>query len=257
MSRDRDDELADLLEDLTDTLRQIESEVGPNRPRRGPLGLPAPPTPRDVLQFTGEYAIPTAIAVLKANIKILELVGALLRAGKTSGEARKRADDTVGELGTKTVSQLERALTEIQRAVEDGSLPQTPEARDVVEEARRLNADLREYVREADETVESEQQAERDAERGIDQGAEQDADRGTTIPIEDAADEPSVEIDVEEELKSIKEGMGESENEDTDDKDVDGEDADGEDADGEDADEQDEDEIDDADEHDAGDTTVE
>ena len=209
MSRDRDDDLADLLEELADTLRRIESEVSPKRPRRGPFGLPAPPSPGDILRFTGEYAIPTAIAVLKANIKILELLGALLRAGKASDEARQRADETVGELGTKTVSQLERALTQIQRAVEDGNLPQTSEARDVVEEARRLNADLREYVREADESVESERRAERDANRETEQRAERDADGGTTIPIEDRSDESSVEIDVEEELKSIKDGMNE------------------------------------------------
>ena len=218
MSRDRDDELADLLEDLSDTLRRLEAEVGPGR-RRGPLGLPAPPSPRDVLTFTGEYAIPTAIAVLKANVRILELVGALLQAGARADETRERSGEAVDRLRGETVSQLGRALAEIQGAVEEGDIPETPEARDVIEEARRLNADLREYVREADETVEDEREAERRAERepGRTTGEE------TTIPIEDASDEKpaeesatdegSVEIDVEEELESIKEGMGDCEDE--------------------------------------------
>lgn len=211
MSRDRDDELADLLDELADTLRRLETQVEPDRPRRGPFGLPPPPSPRDVMAFTGEYAIPTAIAVLRANVKVLELVGAILRAGATADESRQRGGEAVERLRGETASHLERALAEIQEAIEEGDLPQTPEARDVVEEARRLNADLREYVREADETVEEERQAERRTERR--------AERGTSIPIEDGDDggddeeqadeDGSVEIDVEEELQSIKEGMGE------------------------------------------------
>lgn len=221
MPRDRDDELADLLGELADTLRRLEAEVGPDRPRRGPFGLPPPPSPRDVMRFTGEYAIPTAIAVLEANVRILELVGAALRAGATADESRQRGTESVDRLRGETVTQLERALSEIQRAVEEGDLPQTPEAREVLEEARRLNADLREYVSEADETVEDERQAERRAERR--------PERGTSIPIDGAEeetdaedDESSVEIDVEDELRSIKEGMGEEGGEDGRDGGVDG-----------------------------------
>lgn len=208
MSRDRDDELADLLGELADTLRRLEAEVGPDRPRRGPFGLPPPPSPRDVMRFTGEYAIPTAIAVLEVNVRILELVGAALRAGATAEESRQRRGEVADRLRGETVSQLERALAEIQRAVEEGNLPQTPEVREIVEEARRLNADIREYVREADETVEDERQAERRVERRPERWSE----RGTSIPIDggdegEDAEDGGVEIDVEEELESIKEGM--------------------------------------------------
>jgi hypothetical protein len=245
MSRDRDDELADLLDELADTLRRLEAQVEPDRPRRGPFGLPPPPSPRDVMAFTGEYAIPTAIAVLRANVKMLELVGAILRAGATADESRQRGGEAVERLRGETASHLERALAEIQEAIEEGDLPQTPEARDVVEEARRLNADLREYVREADETVEEERQAERRTERR--------AERGTSIPIEDGDDgrddeeqadeDGSVEIDVEEELKSIKEGMGEEASDDGDEAGDDNED-DGDESEGSDADAADETDVD-------------
>lgn len=206
MSRDRDDELADLLDELAETLRRLEAQVEPDRPRRGPFEFPPPPSPRDVMAFTGEYAIPTAIAVLRANVKVLELVGAILRAGAAADGSRQRGGEPVERLRGETVTQLERALAEIQEAIEEGDLPRTPEARDVVEEARRLNADLREYVRDADETVAEERRAERREER--------QPKRGTSIPIdggdegEDAEDDDVVEIDVEEELRSIKEGMG-------------------------------------------------
>lgn len=207
MSRDPDDELADVLGDLADTLRTLESEVAHDRSSRGPFGLPPPPTPRQVLGFTGEYAIPTAIAVLKANIKILELVGAALRATSPT-ESSSRRRDAVERLGGETVGHLERALEEIQQAVDEGNLPQTPEARDVVEEARRLNDDLREYIRESTETADEERKrSKRDSrtipiEDGDESGESGESDDSTESEI------TGVEIDIEEELRSIKDNVG-------------------------------------------------
>lgn len=232
MSRDRDDDVAALVRDLSETLQRLEGEIGPERPRRGPFGLPPPPSPRDIMAFTGEYAIPTAIAVLKANIRILELVGAVLRA-TTPGDKRGEGSRTrLENLSTTTVDGLGRALAEIQHAIEEGSLPQTPEARDVVTEARRLNDELREYVDESEKTVEEERQHERERDR-----------QGRSIPIEDGEEDredgedeidedASVQINIDEELRSIKDSMADGG--DGDDEQEGGDDGDGDDETGDD-----------------------
>lgn len=210
MSRTPDDELADVLGELTDTLRTLEAAVTDARPRRGPFGLPPPPTPRQVLGFTGEYAIPTAIAVLQANIKILELVGAILRTtSPTDSTSRRR--EAVERLGGETVGHLERALGELQRAVEDGNLPQTPEARDVLQEARRLNDELQEYVRESTRTADAEREGVNRTSRTI--PIDEGDDVGETNDPDDETDR-GIEIDIEEELRSIKDTVETTERDD-------------------------------------------
>lgn len=198
MSSRSDDDLADLAEDLAGTLEELRRELR-TEPPRGPLGLPRPPTPRELLRFTDEFAIPTAIAVLEANIRALELLqGAigLVEREREASERTRRTRDRAEAVSRTTLDRLDDALRDIQRAAGEGTLPPNPEPRRIIEDARTLRADLEERLREAE--------ADADAAR------REGRDQGIVIDVEgpdDSADEDhggGTEIDVEEELDSIR-----------------------------------------------------
>ena len=64
---DRERELAEVTAELSETLESLRAEL--QEPPEGPLGLPRPPTPRELLRFTEQYTIPTTIALLEAAIR--------------------------------------------------------------------------------------------------------------------------------------------------------------------------------------------
>ena len=135
MTTDRDDELAERVRELEDTLEALRAELE-TRDRR--LMRRDPPTIRDVLRFADEFAIPTAIAVLEANRRMLELVQGAIRVtdrGRQVGEGST-------SIGRETVDRLDRALTELQAALQDSALPQNDEARQLLEEARSLRDEI-------------------------------------------------------------------------------------------------------------------
>ena len=68
-----DDDFAASAEELSTVLRELRDELRREQPR-GPLGLPRPPSPSEVVRFADEVAIPGTIAILEVNIKILETV---------------------------------------------------------------------------------------------------------------------------------------------------------------------------------------
>lgn len=150
MSRRRD--AADLearVSELEATLAELRREL---RPRRGPLGLPRPPRPEEVLRFTEQYALPTAIAVLEAQVRALEGVRAALRAmdrGREATERTGRAREQAESLGRETLSTLDRALEDLQDAVETGGVPDSPEARNLLSDAQRLTDDIETELRDA------------------------------------------------------------------------------------------------------------
>ena len=55
--------------ELETQVEELRREIGPPR---GPLGLPRPPSPGELLRFADEHAIPTTIAILEANVRALE-----------------------------------------------------------------------------------------------------------------------------------------------------------------------------------------
>ena len=192
MTRRDDEELAELVSELEETLRELRAELGPEPPRRpprGPGGLPRPPTPREVLSFAGDYAIPTTIAFLEANVRALEMLQRVIRLGDPdrTAEAGRAVNERAARMGRDTVSALGEALSNVERELEEGTLPRSGEARDVLEDARRLNRDVADWIRDAEtDADESRVRIERD------EAAEEE---------ESATD---ISIDVDSELDSIR-----------------------------------------------------
>jgi hypothetical protein len=235
----RDEELARTAENLADALRDLREEVGPRppRPRRGPLGLPRPPSPREVLRFADDVAIPTAIAVLEANIKILEGIQKTIRLADTERRARQRGEevrdrareqggvvrDRATAVGRETLDRLDDALAELQTAVEEGSLPREETSREILTEARELRADLERQVREAERTVDEQRRAEREEHSSAGEETSGGNDPAANDPTadddtetddnetdgEDDASDPQVDVDAE--LQSIKDRFGNDE----------------------------------------------
>lgn len=198
MSTHPDDDLADLADDLAGTLEELRQELRTQTPR-GPLGLPRPPTPRELLRFTDEFAIPTAIAVLEANIRALELLQGTIRLVETEREAAdrtRRTRDRAEAVSRTTLDRLDDALHDLQRAASEGALPSDADARRIIEDARALRADLEERLRGAEADADALRRRERDEGTVIDVEGPDDSRDG------DGEDEP--DIDVEEELDSIR-----------------------------------------------------
>lgn len=162
-----DEDLADAAEDLARELRayreELEREHSRPEPPRGPLGLPRPPTPREVIRFADEYAIPTVIAVLEANIKLLEGLRGVIRMAEAGQEARERSRevrtrgrragettaDRATEVGRATLSKLEESLSDLRETIEGADLPEDREGRDLLADVRELQEEIDDRLREA------------------------------------------------------------------------------------------------------------
>ncbi|AAV45870.1 DUF7547 family protein [Haloarcula marismortui] len=172
-----DDDLTALITDLVTTLQDLETEVEPTTDS----GLPRPPTPGELLRFTSDVTIPAVILVLKSNIEALKLLRRALRmaegrptsTGSASGEVRQRASD----LSRATLSRLDGALTDLQQAVE--GTPEDEEARELIQEAQQLRGQIRERLAAESEVSEA-----------------VDPDEVTDVPV-----------DVDAELRSIKDDI--------------------------------------------------
>lgn len=226
--RDSDPEqLDERVAELEELVRELQTELG--EPPRGPLGLPRPPTPGEMLSFTGEYAIPTAIAMLEANVRALQALQQVIRVldpeRSVVGEERDRLEARAADASRTTLDRLEEALGDVENAVRESDLPREGEARDILEDARRINRDIRDRVdrsrREADEARERDRGREqgRERKRGRDDanhGSDFDA-RSTTIEVTDADEnadggelddsEDQGQVDVDAELRSIKDEL--------------------------------------------------
>lgn len=138
-TRDRlDEQMAELEDALKEVRDELQSDDLP-RPRL------RPPTPGELLQLTREYAIPAAIATLEAQIKALELLRELLGSVQAGNRARvgtAQASDRVAEVGRTTLQGVERALDRLEREMAAGGLPDDPEARDLLGEARDLRDEI-------------------------------------------------------------------------------------------------------------------
>jgi len=99
----------------------------------------------------------------------------------------ERAADRAAEAGRETLSRLEGALADLQRAVEGGGLPENETARQLLEDARRLRD-------EVEANIEAAESSGSDA-----------ADPATST---DEADD-GVDVDVEGELETLQDRYGE------------------------------------------------
>lgn len=172
MTTDPDDDLAERVHDLEDTLDALRTELE----RRDRRPSRRPPSVREVLRFADEFAIPAAVAVLEANRRMLELVQGAIRAT----ERGRRMGEGSAAIGRETVDRLDRALSDLQAAVQEASLPENDEARQLLQEAR----DLRDEI-----------------------------DERLTEPSEEPGEE-TVEIDIDGEIESIRDELDEDGGED-------------------------------------------
>ncbi|AFO58609.1 MULTISPECIES: hypothetical protein [Natrinema] len=218
---DSDDELADAIRELARTIDALRDELeGPRSRRRPPL---RPPTPRELLRFTDEVALPAALAVLETSVRALEAFQRGLNVVRTGQEARDRTEaateatsERASELRRTTLSQLDSVLSELQRAASEGGLPADEEARDLLAEARELRDDVDSRLRDAAERESRSGPTAADSDRPA-------AERGVTIDIEDgpptedgtdrAGDDPDRDsaVDVDAELETLRDQYADDE----------------------------------------------
>lgn len=185
------------------------------------------------------------IRALKATQRVLRMADPERAARAESSAARDRLDDA----GRTALSQLERSLTDLSNALSSADLPADPESRDIVEDARSLTDEIEDRIAEARDRREardrgrsvdtkraasaSDSESERDErrdrserdtgrrDRGIEIDVREEGDEGETDESattagagsdrDAGADESDAEdVDVEAELQSIKDELGEN-----------------------------------------------
>jgi hypothetical protein len=184
----RDEDLADLLDDLAATLSDLRRELDareeaerrgptarererygyrpppadrgrdPERDRRGDPSAPRPPSVGELLRFTDEYTIPTVIALLETTIRSLELLRGVIRLadpGRSAfddGRDGRTAAERIGasRLGRDALSTLDSALSDLGGTLTDADLPEDETSRSILEDARGLIAEIEARVDESE-----------------------------------------------------------------------------------------------------------
>lgn len=185
MSASSDDtDLLRLTADLARSLRDLQREL---EPRPGPR----PPSPRTLLRFTDEVAIPAAILVLETNVRALKLLQRAIRLADDRPTGRTAPDSAVREraadLSRITLERLDSALADVQDAIE--GRPPDDDARHLLDEARELRAEI-------DTRLQSDRA---------------DADDDALEPAVEPSEPTDVPVDVDAELQSIRDEIDDDE----------------------------------------------
>jgi hypothetical protein len=199
MSRARDaDDIRPVLDDLQETLSELRGELDDDATRRE-RSVRRPPSPGEFLRFTEEYTIPTLVSLLETTIRSLELLRGVIRLLDPERPLSRPAESSGRDRVTRGAS---AALTELRRALTEVDLPPEGEARDIVAEARDLSAELQERIEEAE--------GREDAGRGtgpvsidVREAGGDGSDEGTGSDRDERED--AATVDVESELDSIRE----------------------------------------------------
>jgi hypothetical protein len=191
VSEERVGELEERIEELSEELRA---------PPEGPFGLPRPPTPGEVLTFVDDHAIPTTIAVLTANVRALKALRAAIRLLRRTEERdlpeTGRLRDRTDAVAREAVTELDRAVSDLATAIEGEGLPDNDEARSVLQEIRAVRDEVADALTSGN-AMDDPAGAEGSSTGGDgDEATAGGGDGGT-----------GVEIDVENELESIKKEM--------------------------------------------------
>ncbi|MDQ2048951.1 hypothetical protein RBH26_00470 [Natronolimnohabitans sp. A-GB9] len=225
---DHDDELVETVRELTRTVDDLRAELeSTQRQSRRPFRPPGPrpPTPRELLRFTDEIAIPATIAVLETSVRALEGFQRALRLARTEREVRDRTNeaasatsDRATELRRTTLSRLDTVLSQLQQAASDGSLPADDRARELLSEARELRDDVDSRLQTSgdagtdrdleprDDTASSSETIRIDIEDGpVDEVSGGTARKDGEPDADDAAES---HVDVDAELETLKDRYG-------------------------------------------------
>ncbi|CCQ34086.1 DUF7547 family protein [Halorhabdus tiamatea] len=176
---DRSD-LPEVLRELTSSLVRLRRDLRSDQ-RSGGRGLDR------LLRLTTDVTIPATILVLETNIRALRLLQRTLRivdGSETAEESRTTAGEDVASVGRSVVDRLDDALADVQTAVEGDVDSRT---RDHLEDARDLNRKLEARLDELSEGAAA-------------PGGEE----------ESTSDDRGAAVDVEAELRSIKDQHGDS-----------------------------------------------
>jgi hypothetical protein len=202
---DDDQALETAVRDLADAVEDLRAEL--QEPRRGPLGRFRPPSPRELLRFTEQQTIPALVAFLETNVRMLELLAAAIRVAdgrpldavdrgddgfETGRRALETGADGLAAASRATLERLDAALAELQEAA-DGGAPDDPEVRRLLSEARTLRAEVDERL--ADPT---------DRASGSGTGPGVTYDDVDPRRVEEGGTGDPVEVDVEEELDTLR-----------------------------------------------------
>lgn len=161
---DETEDLEASVRELSATLEELRSEL--REPPTGPLGLPRPPTPAELLRLTEQYTIPAVISVLETNIRLLELLAAALRvadgrpldgagsdaladAGRRSLSYVEEGREGLAAASRATLERLDDALADLQAAAEGGE-PDDPEIQRLLARARDLRSEIDERLAAAE-----------------------------------------------------------------------------------------------------------
>jgi hypothetical protein len=203
---DRERDLAEATAELSDTLESLHTELLDDPAGDRPPGLPRPPSPSQLLRFTERYTIPTTIALLEAAIRSLELLAAVLRAvdgrpidavsGRTGEQSPIVGRDRLAEASRETLRRLDDALADLQSAAR--AEPSNPEVERLLADARDLRTEVDARLAEATDP---------------DTSSPTDEDEGPSEDTRERPDPERVEIDVDEELASIKRSVDETSDE--------------------------------------------
>lgn len=197
-----DEDLAPRLDALADDLDALRSDLDPDRP----------PRVRDLLRFTERYTIPALIAILEANVRLLELTAASIRL------ADGRLDEGDSSTRAVAVDALDRALEDLGGALR--GVPTDADARRLVEETRDLRREIGDRIEESRTTAAPGQRTGGERTRT---GEADPVRRTYRVPVESAGggedagsgndDDPESAggpaVDVDAELESIKRELDE------------------------------------------------
>lgn len=202
---DDDQALEAAVRDLADAVEELRAEL--QEPRRGSLGRFRPPRPRELLRFTEQQTIPALVAFLETNVRMLELLAAAIRVAdgrpldavdrgddgfETGRRALETGADGLAAASRATLERLDAALAELQEAA-DGGAPDDPEVRRLLSEARTLRAEVDERLADATDRA-----------SGSGTGPGVTDDDVDPRKVEEGGTGDPVEVDVEEELETLR-----------------------------------------------------
>ncbi len=170
-ARAGDDRLREQVTELAETLTELEAELGGGSRR---------PQLRDLVRFTREVTIPAVILVLRTNIQALKLLQRALAFGDRNSGDEGRLRQRAEEAGRSALTELDGALEDLGDAL---SGTQDSRARDLLGQAQDLQAEVETEL-----------------------SRESGADPDTGVGVDDSE---GVEIDVDAELRSIKDELDE------------------------------------------------
>jgi hypothetical protein len=188
MSDSGDTDVTRLLRDLTQELQVLKRELDADRPGRMS-------TRKQLSRFTSEVAIPGLILLLETNIRALKLLRRTIRLAEgrdprsQPSPAAEEVRDRAEALGQQALSRLDETLATVQSSLDEEETNQ---------DVQRLLAEARSLQDQISEQLAVEEQTEPD-------GADD-----PTIGIDSSEREP-VNIDVDAELRTLKDDLEDDE----------------------------------------------